>query len=171
MQVITVPKDLCQASFDWHFIHEVVVLERSEQFIRVQATLARGQDPYLERLLGHYSSGLLLEISKQMGKVAYQLLSPSDGPVRYMVREITMAFPAYTILDERFPLRVIASVEATEFRKTKVQSGNTIIQFHQGDTMTAEIRFAATVVSPQRETAIEDMFRDALTAVHDASKS
>lgn len=170
MQVIAVPKDLCQASFDWHFIREVVVVERSDEHIRVEAALARGHDPYLERLLGHYSSGLLLEISKQLGKVAYQLLSPSEGPVRYMVREITMAFPAYTILDERFPIRAVGIVDATEFRKRKVLSGNTIVQFHQGDTMTAEIRFAATVVSPQRETAIEDMFRDALAGSTVTSK-
>jgi hypothetical protein len=98
MTKIIVDRALCQASFDWHFVREVKVLSKTESRIEVETQIERGSDPYMERLLGHYSS----------------------------VRHIDMAFPAYTILDERCPLRVLAIVEAAiegMFRDALLEGG------------------------------------------------
>ena len=162
MRTYPVDKSLCQASFDWQFVHEVTVDEQTDRVVRLHSTITLAKDPYMERTLGHYSSGLLLEIAKQIARVAYQGLSPRPGPIRYMVRELRFTFPAYTILDARCPVTCRCNLEAIEFRRGLPESGNAVIQFSQGETLTAEVAFSVTILSPEREAAIEEMFRDAL---------
>ncbi len=173
-RAVSVDRSMCQASFDWHFVREISVREDGPQRAIASTTLRIGVDPYVERSLGHCSSGLLMEISKQIAKSTFQAVWPIDGAVRYMVHDLTMTFPNYTLLDASLELALRCTVELKTSKRER-NRGTARVEFRQGNAVTAIIVFTTTVLTPTFEQALERRTRTAIgstaTAVGDCAPS
>ena len=112
-----VSKELCQASHNKHFIKTIEILDSPEKKLLSKANVNLGEDPYIERHLGHYSSGLLLEISKQIAKATCFINTESYAENRFVVSEISMDFKNYIILEKRFAVDIVCNIEVLRFRK------------------------------------------------------
>jgi hypothetical protein len=150
-----VDRSTCQASFGWHFVREIVLIEKSPPRAVSRTHLALGADPYIERDLGHYSSGLLLEIGKQLGKATVQAAWPMPGPVRYMLRDLQITFSAYTLLNASCEVTCDCEITILATKNGALTTGAALIRVRQGGVTTTEIRFTTTVLTPERERALE----------------
>lgn len=162
--VIAVSKQVCQASYEWQFINSLSVIERTPALVRSQSVLSLGTDPYLERKLGHYSSGLLLEIAKQVSKSTFTLNCRGPDPARFVVRRIEMEFESYVILDAEHPVTVECTISEMTYRDEIVQGGHVAVTFAQGGHTIASIKFVCTLMAVALEERLEKGLRKRLAA-------
>lgn len=167
--VIAVSKQACQASYEWQFIQSLNVVERSTARVRSQTVISLGADPYLERKLGHYSSGLLLEIAKQASKSTFTLNCKGPNPARFVVRRIEMEFESYVILDAEHPVTVECTISEMTYRDDVVQGGHVAVTFAQGGHTVASIKFVCTLMAVALEERLEKSLRARLAAGKKAS--
>jgi len=159
-QIIRLTNKDCQASFDWKFIDEIELVSKTDTEILSKADLCLGNDVYIERDLGHYSSGLLLEIFKQLSKgtVVHCLKLPDE--VRYVVADIQMDFSRYTILDTQFPVAVYCKITDIDRQSDDVVSGVTaIVEFKQGSEISSTIKSHVKIMSAKKEAKFEGRIR------------
>jgi hypothetical protein len=173
METLTFPVDrsTCQASFDWHFVREIVLIEKGPSRAASRTRLTLAADPYMERGLGHYSSGLLLEIGKQLGKATVQAAWPMPGPIRYMLRDLQITFSAYTLLDASYEVTCDCEITILATKDGAPSTGAALIHVRQGGVTTTEIRFTTTVLAPERERALEARTRAARSRAKTATRS
>lgn len=162
-QTIKITSKDCQSSFDWKFIDEIEVISNSDKEVYSKANLCLGNDIYIERSLGHYSSGLLLEIFKQVSKGTAVHCFKMPYEIRYVVSDIHMSFSRYTILDKQFPVIAHCKLTNIDFRPDNVPRGcNPIVEFEQGSEITTTIKAHVMVMSPEKEAKFEGQTRMAL---------
>ena len=102
-----------------------------------------------------------MEIGKQIAKATFQAVWPMEGAVRYMVHDLTMSFPTYTLLDARCELVVQCELQL-QTSKPERNRGTARVTFSQGAITTATIAFATTVLTPAFEHALEQRTRAAM---------
>ncbi|MCH2225198.1 MAG: hypothetical protein MK066_10555 [Crocinitomicaceae bacterium] len=157
-----VSKELCQASHNKHFIKTIEILDSPEKKLLSKANVNLGEDPYIERHLGHYSSGLLLEISKQIAKATCFIHTESYTENRFVVSEISMDFKNYIILEERFAVDIACNIEVLRFRKEVPLEGIIEVQFNQGNKEAAKITFKSLLLPAKLEYKLEKGICDQL---------
>lgn len=162
--MIEVTKQTCQASYDWQFVHSLKVQESTPSLVRSVSELAIGMDPFIERKLGHYSSGLLLEAAKQISKATFVLTCKGHEHDRFVVERIEMDFENYVILDDAHPVTLGCAISDMAYRDGIVQAGHVTVTFTQGGQTAATVRFICTLMPAAIEERIEKRLRTRLAA-------